>query len=380
MKRCLITLALLLLPLTAMAQEATSVVSPLETLAKQAIIVDAETGDILFEKEADTKMPTSSMSKVMSMFIVFDAIRQGKLSLDSIVTVSDAARSQVGSRMFINAGQKVKVEDLVQGVIVQSGNDASVALAEAVSGTEASFAELMNAKAQELGLKNTHFTNATGLPDPDHYSSARDLATLSIALIKTFPEYYHFYSQKEFTFNGIKQGNRNPLLYRNIDVDGVKTGHTDVAGYGLISSALREGRRIVVVVNGLSSMQERADEPAKLIEWAYREFGMYSFLNPEEAIGEVKIWLGLIPTVKVTPERSVQLCLPRSAKENVKIDYVVNAETPAPITKGQVLGKATLTVPNKPPIEVALLAVEDVGKLALPQALWVKFKRAIGKE
>lgn len=381
MKKSLLALALFLLPVTAIAQDAApTMVSPIETLAKQAIVVEASTGDVLFEKEADSKMPTSSMSKVMTMFVVFDAIKQGKIGLDSVITISDAARAQVGSRMFVDVGQQVKVEDLAQGVIVQSGNDAAVALAEAVSGTEGSFAELMNAKAQELGLKNSHFKNATGLPDADHYSTARDLSILAMQLIKTFPEYYHTYSQKEFTFNNIKQGNRNPLLYRNIDVDGIKTGHTDDAGYGLMASAIREGRRIIVVVNGLTNMQERADEPAKLIEWAYREYGLFSYLNPQDVIGEANVWLGLAPTVKVVPERSVQLSLPRAAKNSFKINYVVNGETVAPITKGQVLGKATLTVPNKAPIEVPLVAVEDVGKLGFFKALWAKFKRAIGKE
>lgn len=380
MKQRILALVLLMFPFGAMAQQAPAAVSPLETKAKHAIIVEASTGDVLFEKDADAKMPTSSMSKVMTMYLVFDAIKNGKISLDSMITISNNAREQEGSRMFVNIGQQVSVQDLAQGVIVQSGNDAAVALAEAVSGTEASFAELMNVKAKEIGLTNSHFKNATGLPDPDHFSTARDLSKLARSLIQTFPEHYHTYSQKEFTFNNIKQGNRNPLLYRNMDVDGVKTGHTNEAGYGLIASALRENRRVIAVVNGLANEQERADESAKLIEWAYREYGMYSFLKPGEAVGSAKIWLGTVPAVAVTPEKSVQFSLPRAAKDDVKIEYLVNQETMAPVQKGQVLGKAVVTAPNKPAVEVSLVAAEDVAKLPWHKELWAKLKRALSKE
>ncbi|MGE4351368.1 MAG: D-alanyl-D-alanine carboxypeptidase family protein [Bdellovibrionales bacterium] len=383
MKKVLFVLAWLCLPLTfqtAHAQESASSISPLETLAKQALIMEAQTGDILYAKNAEEQMPTSSMSKVLTMYLVFDAIKNGKIGLDSMVTVSDNARAQVGSRMFVNAGQEVSVNDLAQGVIVQSGNDAAVALAEAVSGTEASFAELMNAKAKELGMTHSHFMNATGLPDPQHYSTAGDLALLARALVTDFPEHYHYYSQKEFTFNNIKQGNRNPLLYRNMGVDGIKTGHTDAAGYGLIASALRENRRVIVVVNGLSSMQERADEPAKLIEWAYREYGLYSYLDPTKPAGEAKVWLGVQPTVPVAAAKSVQLSLPRAQKDDVKVSYQVNGEIEAPIVKGQVVGQATVSAPGKETIEIPLVAIQDVAKMGLPQALWAKFKRAIGKE
>jgi D-alanyl-D-alanine carboxypeptidase (penicillin-binding protein 5/6) len=273
----LITGLLLFCPVAAFAAS----VAPLETTAKQAIIVDATTGDVLFNKDSDVKMPTTSMSKVMTMYLVFDALKKKKLELDNAAIISPTARKQEGSRMFVNEGETVKVEDLVRGVIIQSGNDAAVALAEAVAGSESTFAGLMNAKAKELGMTNSNFVNATGLPDPNHYSTAKDLATLAQALIRDFPEYYHYYSETEFTYNKIKQGNRNPLLYRNMGVDGMKTGHTEDAGYGLIASALRDGRRVISVANGLKTMQERADESAKMIEWAYREYGVYNFVNAE---------------------------------------------------------------------------------------------------
>lgn len=355
-------------------------VAPLETLAKQAIVVDATTGDVLFEKEADAKMPTSSMSKIMTMYLVFEAIKDQKIALDNSVIISHAARMQDGSRMFVNEGQEVKIEDLVRGVIVQSGNDAAVALAEAVAGSETSFAELMNTKAATLGMTNSHFVNATGLPDPNHYSTARDLALLAQTLIKNFPDYYHYYSETEFTYNNIKQGNRNPLLYRNMNVDGMKTGHTEDAGYGLIASAMRDGRRVITVANGLKTMQERADESAKMVEWAYREYGVFTFVNAEQVAGEAKVWLGKAQTVKVAPAKSVTLCLPRTEKDNVKVNLTVNNETTAPIARGQIIGKLTVTMPDKPSIEIDLVTVEEVAKLGFFEALFAKAKRALGKE
>ncbi|HAX91414.1 MAG TPA: D-alanyl-D-alanine carboxypeptidase [Rhodospirillaceae bacterium] len=355
-------------------------VAPVETLAKQAVVIEALTGETLFAKDADTQMPTSSMSKVMTMYLVFEAIKNGKFAMDTPVTISETAWKQSGSRMFIKAGEQVKIEDLVRGVIIQSGNDAAVALAEAVAGSEGSFSLMMNDKAKALGMTQSHFVNATGLPDPQHYASARDLALLSLALIRDFPDYYHYYSEKEFTYNNIKQGNRNPLLYRNMDVDGVKTGHTDAAGYGLIASAHRDGRRIVTVVNGLKSMQERADEPAKLIEWAYREYGLYRLVNAEEKVTDATVWLGVDKTVPVAPERTISKSLPRSLKDSVKVSITVDGETVAPIKKGQKIGKATIIGTNMEPIEVALVATQDVAKLGFVEALWRKMKRKIGKE
>jgi len=354
--------------------------APVETLAKQAVIIENATGDVLFAKDADAPMPTSSMSKVMTMYLVFEAVKEGRLSMNQDVTISMNAWKQEGSRMFVNAGEQVKVEDLARGVIVQSGNDAAVALAEAVAGTESAFAALMNAKAQTLGLKQAHFMNATGLPHPQHYASARDLGVLAISLIRDFPEHYHFYSEKEFVYNKIKQGNRNPLLYRNMGVDGVKTGHTDAAGYGLIASALRDGRRIVVVVNGLKTLQERADEPSKLIEWAYREYGLYKLIDGEEKVAEARVWLGLAPVVAVVPEKSMLKSLPRSMKNGVKVALTVDGETEAPIRKGQKLGKAVITGLESQAIEIPLLAAADVPRINALKALWHRLKRRMGKE
>ena len=379
-KYLLIGTLFFMMMVSAQAETAAPETAPLETLAKQAVVVEAATGSVLFEKEADVQMPTSSMSKVMTMYLVFEAIKNGKLALDQMVTISETAWKQTGSRMFVNVGESVKVEDLIRGVIIQSGNDAAVALAEAVAGTEASFAEMMTAKAKELGMVNTRFNNATGMPDPQHYSTARDLATLALCLIRDYPDHYHYYSEQDFTYNNIKQGNRNPLLYRNMGVDGMKTGHTDAAGYGLIASALRDNRRIITVVNGLTSMQERADEPAKLIEWAYREHGLYTLVNAGEKAGEAPVWLSEKITVAVAPAKSVTLALPRAVRDSVKIDMTVNGETEAPIQKGQVLGKAVVSATGINPVEVPLVSVEDVSRLSKLKVLWAKFKRKIGKE
>lgn len=251
----------------------------IETIAKQAILVDITSNTVLFEKSPDQRMAPSSMSKIMTMYMVFDAIKEGRLTLESTLPVSERAWRMQGSKMFVELHNNIKVDDLIKGVIVQSGNDACIVFAEGLAGSESAFAERMNKRARELGLKDTNLTNATGWPDPNHYMTARDLAILAEHLIKDFPEYYHYYSIREFKYHGINQGNRNPLLYRGMDVDGMKTGHTEAGGYGLTASAEREGRRLILVVNGLPNMQARADESARLIEWGFREFATYALFK-----------------------------------------------------------------------------------------------------
>lgn len=231
---------------------------PMTTIATQAIIVDASTGTILLDKGANDRMPTSSMSKTMTIYMVFDALKEGRLKLDDEFLVSEKAWRMEGSEMFIKVGDKVKIEDLIRGVVVQSGNDAAVALAEGLAGSEEAFAEAMNARAKDLGMTGSHFVNASGWPHPDHYSTPRDLALLAYRIIHDFPEYYHYFSEKEFTYNNIRQQNRDPLLGKLPGADGLKTGHTEVAGYGLIGSAKRGDRRLILVVNGLKSQQDCA--------------------------------------------------------------------------------------------------------------------------
>jgi len=356
-------------PFMALAQT----VAPIDTAAKQAYLVDLATSTPLYAKDADTQMPTSSMSKMMTMYLVFEALRDGKLKMTDELPASEHAWKQEGSRMFLNVGQNAKVEDLIRGVIVQSGNDAAVVFAEALgSGSEYSFADLMNAKAKELGMTNSHFMNATGLPDPQHYSTAHDLATLAIALIRDFPEYYHYFSEVEFTYNGIKQGNRNPLLYRNMNVDGLKTGHTDVGGFGLTASAIRGGRRLVLVLNGMKDMQMRADESARLLDWGYREYGLYPVAHAGQKLAEAKVWLGAVPTVPLFASQDVALTLPRAARSGLKADISFVQPVPAPISKGQELGTLTVSAPGMETRTVPLLAGADVPQLGFFARLGAK--------
>ncbi|MEC8725219.1 MAG: D-alanyl-D-alanine carboxypeptidase family protein, partial [Pseudomonadota bacterium] len=242
------------------------------TAAPYAYILDLSTDTVLLSKQASIPMPPASMSKLMTVYMVFDRLKRGSLSLDDEFPVSRKAWKKGGSKMFVKVGDKVSVADLLRGIIVQSGNDACIVVAEAIGGSEDTFAEMMTEKGKEIGLKDSIFTNATGWPDPRHRMSARDLAILAKRLINEFPELYKMFNEKTFTYNNIKQGNRNPLLYRNIGADGLKTGHTVAAGYGLASSAQRGDRRIVVVVNGLKSVRQRSKESFRLMEWAFKAF------------------------------------------------------------------------------------------------------------
>ena len=372
MKKFVLT-ALMVLGATVPAMAQT--VTPLVTNARQAYMVDEATGTTLFAKDADSKMPTSSMSKMMTIYMVFDAIRNGKLHLTDMLPVSEHAWKQEGSRMFVNVGEKVKVEDLIRGVVIQSGNDASVVLAEALgSGSEGAFADAMNVKAKELGMENTHLMNATGLPDPQHYSTAHDLAILGAALIRDFPEDYHYFSEVEFTYNNIKQGNRNPLLYRNMNVDGIKTGHTDVGGYGLTVSAVREGRRLVVVLNGLDSMQARADESANVLDWGFREYGFYPIVKANDKFADAQVWLGQAKTVSVVAAKDFAVTMPRSARASLKTEISFKQPVQAPIGKGQVLGALVISANGMESKTVPLVAGEDVPQLSLLERIVAKFK------
>lgn len=335
----------------------------IDTIARQAILIDINSGTILFEKNADQRMPTSSMSKIMTMYMVFERIRQGRLSLDDTLPVSERAWRMQGSKMFTALGSRVKVEDLIRGVIIQSGNDASVVLAEGLAGSEAAFADLMNQKAKELGLSASHFMNATGWPDDNHYSTARDLSLLAQKILSTFPEFYKYYSETEFSYNGIKQGNRNPLLYRGIGVDGLKTGHTDAAGYGLTASAVKDGRRLVLVINGLPSMQARADESAKLIEWGFREFASYGLVKAGEVLDEAKVWLGDASEVPVTVERDFFVTMHREERRGMKVTLVLEQPVKAPVARGTVVGRLVVSAPSFNSREVPVIAAQDVPQL-----------------
>ena len=335
----------------------------IDTTAREALLVDYDTGAVLFEKNADTLMPPASMSKIMTAYLAFDRIKRGRLSLDDEIPISEKAWRKGGSKMFVEVNSRVKVEDILRGIIVQSGNDAAIALAEALEGSEAAFAEVMTEKARELGMMDTTYRNATGWPDPDHRMTARDLVTLAIATIRDFPELYPIYSETTFTYNKIKQGNRNPLLYKGIGADGLKTGHTNAAGYGLTASVKRAGRRLVLVVNGLDSVRARTSESQSLIEWGFREFDNYNLLNAGEPVESVAVWLGTAKTVPLVLSEDVHLTLPRSARKKLKVSVAVEEPIPAPIEKGQRIATLKIAAPEIETIEFPLFAGEAVERL-----------------
>ncbi len=341
----------------------------LQTTARQAIIIDYQTGAVLFEKNADERMPPSSMSKIMTAYMVFKEVKEGRLSLQDEFSVSEKAWRIQGSKMFVPLGGKIKVEDLLRGVIIQSGNDACVVLAEGIAGSEQAFAERMNEEGKRMGLTGSNFRNASGWPDPDHYMTTRDLAILGMHLIKDFPEHYKVYAEKDFTYGTdekgapIKQGNRNPLLYKNTGADGIKTGHTEAAGYGLTASAVREGRRIVMVLNGMPSMKNRAEESERLLDWAYREFGTYHIAKAGQVMDKADVWLGEQESVQLVAAQDLFVTLPRRARSQLKVTTAFDAPVPAPIKKGSEVGKVVVTAPGIEPIEMSLVAETDVNKL-----------------
>ncbi|HLJ21617.1 MAG TPA: D-alanyl-D-alanine carboxypeptidase family protein [Stellaceae bacterium] len=335
----------------------------IDTQARNAIIVDYETGAVLLDKGADQRMPPASMSKIMTAYLVYEALKEGHLSLDDYLPVSEKAWRTQGSKMFVPYPGRVKVEDLVRGMIIQSGNDACIVLAEGLAGSEEAFVDQMNEKAKQLGLNNSHFANVDGLPDPNEYVTARDLALLARRLIVDFPEYYHYDSEKDFTYNGIKQGNRNPLLYKDLGADGMKTGHTDEAGYSLTASAVRDGRRVIMVLGGLPTGKARQQESERLLEWAFREYNDFRLLKAGDVVDQADVWLGSEAKVPVTVEKDLVVTLPRAARRSMKATVHYDSAIKAPITKGQTVGKLTITADGVDPVERPLIANQSVAKL-----------------
>jgi serine-type D-Ala-D-Ala carboxypeptidase (penicillin-binding protein 5/6) len=335
----------------------------IDTSARNAFIVDFDTGAVLLDKGADQRMPPASMSKMMAEYVVFDFLKSGKATLDDMLPVSEKAWKTSGSKMFVPLNQKVRLEDLLRGMIIQSGNDACVVLAEGLAGSEAAFVELMNQKARDLGMTGSHFANVNGLPDPDEYMTARDLATLARHLIADFPEYYHYDSEKDFTYNGIKQGNRNPLLYEDIGADGLKTGHTDEAGYCLTASVIRAGRRIIVVLAGMNTMKERGSEGDKLIEWAYRVYNDYHLVKAGDVLDQAPVWMGEAGQVPVTVRQDVTVTLPRASRDGMQVKAVYDGPAKAPVALGQTVGSLVISAPDVPTVQVPLVASQPVAPL-----------------
>lgn len=357
----------------------------IDTLARQMILMDMTSHTVIFAKNADEMMPPSSMSKLMTALMVFERLAEGKLRLDDVLPVSEKAWRMQGSKMFVHVGDRVKVEDLLRGVIIQSGNDACIVLAEGIAGSEERFAELMNERARQLGLQKSVFRNASGWPETDHLMTARELALLAQIIIERFPQYYHFYSEKDFTYGidsvsrrPITQGNRNPLLYKDVGADGLKTGHTDAAGYGLTASAKRGDRRLILVVNGLKSMNERSREAERLLEIGFREYESYRLFTKGSVIEDADVWLGEKPKVGLVASQDMAVTMARRNRPGMKVVLSYESPLPAPIQQGAPLAKLTITAPEMQPIEVPLVAAESVAQLgfsgrisaALGHLLW----------
>lgn len=341
-----------------------------ETTAKQSILVDYETGTVLFEKNADATMFPASMSKIMTALLVFDRLRDGTFTLETKLPVSEKAWRMGGSKMFVRVGEDVSVEDLLRGVIVQSGNDASIVFAEAIGGSEEAFAELMTKRALEIGLEGTVFRNATGWPDPDHVTTARDLAKLAGYVIREFPDNYTYYSETEFTYGKsldgkpIKQSNRNPLLYQGVGADGLKTGHTEAAGFGLTASGIRSDRRLVMVIHGLESVRARSQESRRLFDWGFRNFANYALFKAGDTVETASVWLGDKPTVALVLKDDFIVTLPRASRSGMKVAVKYQGPISTPIAKGQQVAVLEVSGSGIEPIRRPLFADEDVGQLA----------------
>ena len=356
---------------------ADSPLGPVDTTAKWAIALDFATGATLLEKAADEEMPPSSMTKLMTIYIVYERLKQGRLKLDDMLTVSERAWKMGGSKMFVQVGSQVRVEDLIRGVIVQSGNDAAVVLAEAIAGSEEQFAELMNAKAKALGLQHSQFRNCTGWPDPDQHMSVRDIATVARRIIQDFPDYYHYDAEKSFKYNGIDQGNRNPMVQKGT-ADGLKTGHTEAGGYGLAASAIRNGRRVVLVLNGMASMHERAEEGERLMDWAFANYEDVTLFTAGDTIEHAPVWLGTAKDVPLVVGRELTVTLPRNWRDHAAVKLSYDTPVRAPVMKGDVLGKLTLSGKGVPSLEAQLLAGADVPRLSLPGRAMAMLSRLTG--
>ena len=335
-----------------------------DTEAQQFILMDAGTGMVLAEKNADELMHPASMSKIMTLYIVFEHLADGQLTMEDTFTVSKKAWRMKGSRMFLEVNTKVTVGELVRGIVVQSGNDASIVIAEGLAGSEAAFADLMNEKAAEMGLDDSYFTNSTGWPDPEHLTTARDLAELCRRIIRDFPEYYPLFAEKSYTYNGIKQGNRNPLLYRFDGADGLKTGYTQASGHGLAASAKRGEQRLVLVVNGINGVDVRARESERLLAYGFRAFKSYVLFRAGEVVDEFEVWLGEADALPLVVESDVVLMMPRKSRKGMVVKVVADGPVAAPVERGTRVAKLVVSAPNVETREWPLVAGATVDSLS----------------
>ncbi len=337
---------------------------PMDTVAQWAYIVDFNTGAVLLDKQADVEMPPSSMTKLMTAYIVYSKLKAGTLRLDQTLPVSEHAWRTQGSKMFVELNGQIKVEDLIRGMIIQSGNDACIVLAEGIAGTEEQFVDLMNAEAKRLGLTHSYFRNCTGWPDPQHHMSAHDIATLARAIIKDFPEYYKYDSEKTFTYHGIVQYNRNPLVQRGL-ADGLKTGHTEAGGFGVVGSAEHNGRRVIMVLNGMPTNHDRVEESIRLMNWAFANFENVTLFAANDVVENAPVYLGTRPSVPLVGGEDLVLTMPRSWRQHAKVVIDYDGPIPAPVSRGDVVGKLVVSGQGVPQTEMPLLAGEDVGRLGV---------------
>ncbi|MDA9629163.1 D-alanyl-D-alanine carboxypeptidase [Pelagibacteraceae bacterium] len=339
----------------------TSKLYAIDTKAEQAIVIDFDTNEILFEKNSNIKTPPASMTKIMTVYAAFDRLKNTDLSIENECIVSAKAYKMGGSRTFLEIDDRVSIDELLKGIIIQSGNDASIALAECLAGTEDDFAKLMNVYAKRIGMINTNFLNSSGWPEDNHYSTVYDLAILSIAVIREFPDLYSYFSDKEFTYNDIKQPNRNKLLSSVQGADGLKTGFTRASGWGIAATAKRNDRRIIAVINGTNSSRSRLNEASNLINWAFSQTSQKLLLDENQVIVEVDVWLGNKPRVNLVSSKKIVSTLSFDQIQLIKSSLEYKRPLEAPIKKGEVYGKLLIDIDGKPNIEVELIAQENVG-------------------
>jgi len=357
----LLTLALLLAALPVFAAPAAISLPPAPDIAARSYtLVDFSSGQTLQQRGGDERMEPASLTKLMTAYLTFSALRQGVITKTQALPVSERAWRAEGSRMFIQPNTPVAVDDLIRGMIVQSGNDACVTLAEGIAGSEEEFVRRMNLEAQRLGMKNTHFMNATGLPHPQHYTTARDLSLLAQAIIRVFPEYYPLYSLKEYKYNNITQANRNRLLWQDPTVDGMKTGHTESAGFCLIASAKRESRRLLSVVLGTTSESMRASESRKLLDYGFQNFDTHHLYQKSQLVASLPVWKGSENILKAGAAQDIYISLPKGQYARLKAALVSKQPLLAPISVGQTVGSIRLTMDNKPYAEYPLVALEGI--------------------
>ncbi|WP_290698065.1 D-alanyl-D-alanine carboxypeptidase family protein [Amphritea sp.] len=370
-KKIALRSALLLMVIFALPVQAAKITpAPPQVAARAYIVIDADTGKVIMANREEERFPPASLTKMMTSYILESELTKGNVSKTDLVPISVKAWRAPGSRMFIQEGTQVLLSDLMKGIVIQSGNDASVAVAEYIAGSEAAFADMMNQHAVQLGMNSSHFMNATGLPAEEHYSSAKDLALLAQAIIQNYPEHYGVYSEKYFTYNKIRQPNRNKLLWRDDSVDGLKTGHTDAAGYCLVASAKRDGMRLITVVMGTNSEEARAQESQKLLAYAFRYFRTHKLYDAGQVLETTKVWAGQQDKLSVGLTNAMAITIPRGESEQLRAVLDLDKVIKAPIQKGQSFGTLKVMLEGKLVAEAPVVALESINEAGLLQRIW----------